>query len=57
MRDGRRSIGLELLDGRTAHRDLTLPLGPDSLDTVVPRIFDLASTHGLDVELHGNLLA
>jgi hypothetical protein len=53
MRDGRRSIGLELLDGRTAHRDLTLPLGPESFGAVVPRVFDLASTHGLDVELHG----
>lgn len=57
MRDGNRSIALVLVDGRTAGRDLTLPLGPESFDAVAPRIVDLARAHGVDVALHGNLLA
>lgn len=56
MRDGHRSIALVLVDGRTAGRDLRLPLGPESFGAVAPRIVDLARAHGVDVALHGNAL-
>lgn len=57
MRDGDRSIHLELVDGRTAYRDLRLPLGPQSFAELAPRIIDLARAHGVEVRLRGNLLA
>lgn len=56
MRDGRRSIELDLLDGRTAHRDLTLPLGPTSFARVAAEIADLARAHGVEVVMRGDLL-
>lgn len=57
MRDGRRSIELELVDGRSALRDLTLPLSPQSFADIAPRLVDLAHAHDVEVHLSGNLLA
>ncbi|WGW10605.1 hypothetical protein LWF01_10690 [Saxibacter everestensis] len=53
MRDGRRWILVELVDGRSANRDLTLPIGPASFARLAPQIADHVRRHDARILLQG----
>lgn len=53
MRDGRRWIIVELVDGHRANRDLTLPTGPSSFARLAPQIGHHVRRHNPDILLLG----
>lgn len=55
MRDGHRWVLVELVDGRTANRDLTLPIGPASFVRIAPEIAGQVRAHDARILLRGTI--